>query len=163
MAPTDDSPPPDIDTSGKHTIPVLAEELSVDKRVVERGGVRIIRRIETHTERVDPPLQRTDVRVERRRVDRFVDPAAAPQPAYDGEVYVVPVLEEVLVVEKRLLWTEELRLVPERSHFHAPREVELQRQQVSVERLPAATASASDPTPPSQQGESDDPDPGSPV
>ncbi|MFD1693079.1 DUF2382 domain-containing protein [Azotobacter chroococcum] len=59
-----------------------------------------------------------------------------PQVRQEGDVTVIPVLEEVLVVEKRLVLKEELRVrrvVHEEPHS-VP--VTLRREQVTVERTP---------------------------
>jgi hypothetical protein len=67
-------------------------------------------------------------------VGRFVE--AAEEPRIEGDVTVVPVYEERLVVEKRLFLLEEvhLRRVERAREVEVP--VELRRQEAVVERLP---------------------------
>lgn len=131
-------------TQASHVIPVVHEEVQVGKRVVETGRVRIRKVVTEHTEEVDQPLMREEVSVERVPVNRYVD--APIPPRTEGDTLVVSVLEEVLVVQKRLVLREELRItkaVLPREH-EAPR-VTLRREDVEIERVPA---DAADPTAP---------------
>jgi uncharacterized protein (TIGR02271 family) len=117
-------------------IPVIEEQLRVDVRVVESGRVRLTRHVTERLEEVAPELTREEVRVERVPVNRYVDGPVPPR--MEGGTWVLSVLEEVLVVEKRTLLREELRVtkvrVPAASE---PQVVALRRESVEVERLPA--------------------------
>ena len=75
------------------------------------------------------------VEVERVPVDRIVD--AAPAVRQDGDVTIIPVMEEVLVVEKRLVLKEELHVRRRRTQESVEVPVTLRRERVEVERLPA--------------------------
>jgi len=68
-------------------------------------------------------------------VDRVV---AGPVPVrHEGDTMIVPVLEEVLVVEKRLVLKEELRVTRRRVETREPQTVTLRREDVVVERFTA--------------------------
>ncbi len=54
---------------------------------------------------------------------------------YEGETMIVSVLEEVLVVETRLLLTEELRITTRRTDTHQPVPVTVRREDVTIERI----------------------------
>ena len=112
----------------------VEERLRVEKHLRETGRVRLTTRVESHVETVDEPLLRETVEVERVPIGRYVEaPADIRQ---EDDVTVVPVHEEVLVVEKRLLLKEEIRLVKRRTEAREPQDITLRRQQVEVERLP---------------------------
>lgn len=113
-------------------VPVMEEELRVGKRVVETGRVRIHKTVHEHEEVVDEPLMREEYDVERVPIDEFVDGPVGPR--HEGETLIVPVLEEVLVVEKRLVVREELRITRKRTEERRPQRVKLLREEVSVER-----------------------------
>src|SRR5215213_6119807 len=113
-------------------VPVIEEELRVGKRVVETGRVRIRKTVHEHEEVVDEPLMREEYDVERVPIDEFVDGPVGPR--HEGETLVVPVLEEVLVVEKRLVVREELRITRKRTEEREARRVTLLSEEVSVER-----------------------------
>lgn len=120
------------------TLLEVEERLRVEKRVRETGRIRLTTRVETRVEVVDEPLLREAVEIERIPINRYVEtPAAVRQ---EDDVTIVPVHEEVLVVERRLLLKEEVRLVRRRTEAREPQEVSLRRQHVEVERLPPSDA-----------------------
>src|SRR5262245_56030185 len=54
-------------------IPVVAEELTIQKQQVARGKVRVTKRVESREEVVDTPVVREEVVVERVPVNRVID------------------------------------------------------------------------------------------
>jgi uncharacterized protein (TIGR02271 family) len=117
-------------------IPVVAEELSVDKSRVARGVVRVNKRIETRDETVNVPLVHEDVIVEHINVNQIVE-GQAPQARQEGDVLIIPVLEEVAVVETRLMLREEVRVSRRRSTTNTPQVVTLRREVADIERVDA--------------------------
>jgi uncharacterized protein (TIGR02271 family) len=114
-------------------LPVIEETLAVDTRRVETGRVRIRKVVHEREELVDPPLLREEVVIERVPVNRVVE---GPIPMrYEGDTMIVSVLEEVFVVETRLLLTEELRITTRRTETHRPVTVTVRREDVSIERV----------------------------
>jgi len=121
-------------------IPVVVEELEVHKRTVETGRVRIRKTVTEREELIDQPLLREEVQVEHIPIQRIVDgPVAIRQ---EGDVLVIPVVEEVLVVEKRLILREEIRVTRRRVEEHHSERVVLRNEQVSVERSDAREPAA---------------------
>lgn len=114
-------------------LPVLQEELEVGTRVVETGRVRIQKLVHEREELVDPPLQREEVVVERVPVNRIVEGPVAVRS--EGDTLIIPLLEEVLVVEKRLLLKEELHLTKRQVEVHSPQRVRLRREEAVIERI----------------------------
>lgn len=122
-------------TLNEIAIPVIAEEVRVDKRTVESGRVRIRKFVREHQELVDEPLLADEVRVERVPVNRYIDKPVAVR--YEGETMIVPLFEEVLVVEKRLMLKEELHITKQLVEMHKPQQVTLRTEEVTVERADA--------------------------
>lgn len=116
-------------------VPVIAEELLVEKRMVERGGVRIRKLVEQHEELVDEELLREEVEVERVPINQTVE--TPPEVRYEGDTMIIPLLEEVLVVQKRLIVREELRVTRRKTIFHNPQTITVRREQIEIERLAA--------------------------
>ena len=115
-------------------VPLYEEQVDVEKRVVESGRTRVRKHVEEHSETVDEPLIRQEVRVDRVPIDRIVE-GPPPQQRYEGETLVVPVLEEVLVVEKRLRLKEELRISRIQQTVREPQTFVLRSEDVTVERV----------------------------
>src|SRR3954454_12075866 len=89
-------------------VPVISEELHADAVPVETGGVRVTKRVDSHDEVLEQELRKGRVEVKRVKTDRVVD---GPQPVQRvGNTLVVPVVSEVLHIEKQWVVTEEIHL-----------------------------------------------------
>jgi uncharacterized protein (TIGR02271 family) len=114
-------------------IPVFEEELSVAKRVVETARVRVSRVTHTHQQLVDELLQHEKVEVEHVPVDRQVE--AMPSIRQEGDVTIIPVVEEVLKVERHLVLKEEVHIRRIKTTERYQESVTLRRQEAQVTRL----------------------------
>ena len=123
-------------------IPIVAESVRIDKRVVETGRTVIHKTVSERDETIEALLERRDVTVERVPVGRVV--AEPPAPRRDGEDWIIPVLEERLVVEKQLVLKEELRIRTIRTHEPVRETVRLREEHVDIETS-ASRADASAP------------------
>jgi stress response protein YsnF len=115
-------------------VPVYQEEFSVEKRTTEIGSARITKRVEERQEVVDEPLLKQEVQIEHVPINRLWE-GPPPPPRYEADKLVVPLLEEVLVVEKRLMLKEELHISRVQKTVHEPQTVVLRRENVTVERV----------------------------
>ena len=113
-------------------IPLLEEELAVSKREVVTGRVRVRTVVDTREELVRQELETEHVSVTRVPIDRYVD--AAPSVRTEGNVTIVPVLEEVLVIETRLLLKEEVHILRTVSTETVEQSVRLRQQRAIVEK-----------------------------
>jgi uncharacterized protein (TIGR02271 family) len=110
------------------------ETLEVGRRTRETGkGLRVSKTV-SHTEAiVDEPLQSEAFSVE--RVARSEIVSEAPPTRQEGETLIIPVIEEVLVVEKRLRVKEEIRITRQRGTTHKPQTFTLRSEHVDTERF----------------------------
>lgn len=119
------------------TIPVIAESLRLTRRLRETGRVRIHKQVHERQETVDLPLIQETTEVEHVAINREVD---GPVPIrQEGDTTIIPVLEEVLVVEKRWILREELHVRVRRSEHHESQVVTLRSEHVTVENLPTSS------------------------
>ena len=117
-------------------VPVLVEELEVQKRVVETGTVRITKVVHERETLVDAPLVRDNVAIARLPMQRVVD---GPIPVREEHgTTIISVVEEVLVVEKRWMLREEIHIRKRRTETHQPQPIMLRSEEVQVERVPHA-------------------------
>lgn len=121
------------DKSEQLVIPVLTEELNVKREKVLTGGVRVHKTVEERTETVNEALLEEQVHVERVAVNEFI--SEAPPVRYEGDTMIVPLLEEVMVVEKRLLLREEIHITKSSERVQKPQEVVLRSEQATLERI----------------------------
>jgi uncharacterized protein (TIGR02271 family) len=123
-------------------IPLVAEEVSIDKRKVVTGRVEIATMCHQREELVDELLAREQVEIERTPVGRPIE--QSPGIREEGDTIVIPVLEEVLVVERRLILKEEIRIRRVRGAERHQERVNVRRQDVVVTRHPRATGGAAE-------------------
>jgi stress response protein YsnF len=116
------------------SIPVLEEEFNLNTRKVPKGGVRLEIRTETLDE-VHAVTVHEDV-VDIKRVPVEVPVDKPPAVRTEGDVLIVPVLEEVVVVERRLMLKEELHIRRERTSKEVDIPVTRRSQRVLIERTP---------------------------
>jgi uncharacterized protein (TIGR02271 family) len=84
---------------------------------------------------VEAPVMREQVVIERVPVDREVDRDDPPGTREENGVLVIPVLEEVVVVERRLILREELHVLRVRDESRVVQDVPLAEERVVVERV----------------------------
>jgi len=132
-----------IEAGEEIVIPVVAEELTIERQRVARSTVRVHKRVATREEVVDEPTIREEIHVEHVPVNALVE-GDPPQPRTEGEVFVIPILEEVLVVERRLLVREEVRISRRRTSVSNPQRVTLRREFIEIERIPSVPEATSD-------------------
>jgi len=117
-------------------VPVVVEELDVQKRTVETGKVRITKVVRERETIVDEPLVRDNVAISRKPMQRVVD---GPIPVREENgTTIISVVEEVLVVEKRWMLREEIHIRKRRTETHQPQQITLRSEEVHVERVPQA-------------------------
>jgi uncharacterized protein (TIGR02271 family) len=124
-------------------VPVVAEEAVVSKKRTDRGGVRISKTVHEREEVAQLPLLQEQVDVRREPAEEWV---AGTEPArQEGDTWIVPVYEEVLVVEKRLRLRERLFVTKRQTYAEHRQPVALRHEEAVVERLepePGADAAA---------------------
>jgi uncharacterized protein (TIGR02271 family) len=135
-AQTDPEDPLSQNSQSQVIIPVLAEGLVVEKVAHDTGGVRATKSVRERVQVVDEPLSREEITVERKAVNQVLTTPA--QPRQEGDTLVIPVMEEILVVERRLLLKEEIHIHKRRKEVHDPRRFVLRSEEVSIEQLSPA-------------------------
>ena len=124
----------DLNNSGRETVvPLFEEEVNVAKRVVETGRVQVSRITHTQQHLVDELLRREKVEVQRVPIDRPVD--AMPSVRQEGDVTIIPVVEEVLNIERRLVLREEVHIRRIQQTERYQEEVTLRKQEALISRL----------------------------
>jgi stress response protein YsnF len=113
-------------------LPLAEERVTVGKVQTETGRLRIRLVPEEHESLVEGNLTAAQADVERVAVGRLLD--ETPQPRWEGDVYVVPVVEEVLVTEKKLRLIEEVRIRLRTTTTHVEQSVTLRRTELQIER-----------------------------
>ena len=89
-------------------MPLHAEEISVTRRQVAGATVRATTVTRQQERLVDETLTHERVEIERVPIGRAVD--QIPPVREEGDITIMPVVEEIVVVERRLVLKEEVRI-----------------------------------------------------
>jgi uncharacterized protein (TIGR02271 family) len=112
---------------------LLAEEASFSKETLETGRVRISKRTHERDELIDENLARDNLEIETIPMNLRID--VAPEVRQEGDAIIVPVVEEVLFVERRLMLKEEIRIKRVRTTEHYQDRVTLRHQEAVITRI----------------------------
>jgi stress response protein YsnF len=127
------SPKDDFEEKSR-VIPVMEETVHLDKKVVETGKVTVTRTTEEHSEHVDEMYRYEDVEVDRIPINEYINMDHPPGIRHEDDTTIVPIFKEVVVVEKKLLLVEELRITKKQIEKPYQTTVTLRKQEVSIER-----------------------------
>jgi uncharacterized protein (TIGR02271 family) len=119
---------------GSASLRLLAEDLSVETISRETGRVRVNLVTHSREEDIEVSLAHDTVELDRIAINRPID--SIPAVREEGDVTIVPVVEEVVTVHRQLMLKEELRI--KRVHgtqVHRER-VTLRSQEAVVARTP---------------------------
>ena len=126
----------DVDTAGDEitVIPLIEETLSIGRRTVATGTVRLRKMVEEYTEALNEPLAIRSFDVERVVLNRVVE--TAPEVRHEGRTTVYSVVEEQMVLTKQLVLKEEVHVTRRDSERMDTQVVTLRRERLDVEREP---------------------------
>ncbi|WP_434771029.1 YsnF/AvaK domain-containing protein [Pseudomonas entomophila] len=131
-----------MDTRPDHheaSIPVLEEAASLSKRTVVTGITTVDKQVHSHEQVIRDTLRKEGASVERVVKGTPVDRDHPPQTRVEDGVTIIPVLEEVLVVEKRLVLKEELHIRPFVEDVPFQQTVSLRREDIVLTHRDAPT------------------------
>lgn len=116
------------------TIPLAVEEIETSRRQRETSVLRVQVETEVQEERIDLMLMHQQADVTRVPIGQYV--GAIPPVREEGDVTIIPVVEEVLVVERRLLLREEVHVRKVQTFSRHTETVPLRHQEAVITRCP---------------------------
>jgi uncharacterized protein (TIGR02271 family) len=128
------------DSTDERKLRLLAEELEVGKHAVETGRLRVSKPTHTREAPVDKSLFSEQAEVETIRAGRQI--FEMPSVRQEGEVTIIPIVEEVLHTERRLFLKEEVRITRRRTTERFQDRVTLRVQEAAITRVRSATEPA---------------------
>ena len=138
--PTPASEPVETD---REVIPIVEEHAAILKRRTLTEGVRVRTVVREEEATVEEPVATEEVEVERVPLGTWVE---APVPVrQEGDTTIITLIEEVVVVEKRLRATEEVRITKRKDIERSAQTITLRREEAVVERLSADGSTTDDP------------------
>lgn len=121
-------------TADKVIIPVLEEQLTIEKKEIETGKVTITKKVHSEQQIVDIPVVEEEVDVQRIPFNQFIE-NTPPAVRYEGEKTIIPILKEVLVVEKKLVLVEEVHITRRQNRSTLSQQETLRQEEVIVNRV----------------------------
>lgn len=122
----------------KQTIPLVEEYLTLGRRSVEMGRVRVNLATTTENARLSEPVRHEQVEIRRIVIGREVASAPSMREEEDGAVLVIPVLEEILVTERRIILKEEIRIRRVTTMEVIEKDVAVHSQAATIECMPCS-------------------------
>jgi uncharacterized protein (TIGR02271 family) len=101
-------PPKKVPRADEPLILLHAEDFAVARRSVAGDTVRVETTTRTRDHHIDEPLSHNRVQIERVPIGRTV--VAVPPVREEGDTTILPVVEEVIVVDRRLILKEEVHI-----------------------------------------------------
>jgi uncharacterized protein (TIGR02271 family) len=118
---------------GHIIIPVVQEQIVIDKQVIETGKVRVRKTVSEETASLNIPLIQENYDVQRVPAQQILD--KAPGIRYEGDTIIVPVMREVVIVEKKYELIEEVRLTKRTTSVPHVQDITLLKEHIDVERV----------------------------
>lgn len=119
-------------------IPIVEERAQIGKREVDGDRLRVTTHTELVEEHVSETLRTDAVQVTRVAVNRTLTAGeAAPVIRTEGNVTIIPVIEEIVVVEKRFVLKEEIHILRDVTTETVEVPVTLRKQRAVIDRTSA--------------------------
>jgi uncharacterized protein (TIGR02271 family) len=116
-------------------IPLVEEQLTARKTSHQAGELVVRREVSEQVQTVPVDLNYEEVQVERVAVNRPLPRGKRAIPRQEGDTLIVPIVEEEIVVSKRLVVREELRITKRRLTRHEEVSDTVRKQELHVETL----------------------------
>lgn len=110
---------------------MIEETARVVKRAVDLGTVRVSKVVRETEEEIDTTTIDEEIEIEHVARNTWLKKPAKPR--REGDTLIIPVMEEVTVVEKRILLREELYLRKKKVKKPGKERVVLRKEEVIVE------------------------------
>jgi uncharacterized protein (TIGR02271 family) len=113
-------------------VPVIGEKVVVGKRSVEKGRVKVHKRVNVSQTTVDVTDTAEVVSIERTVINRVV--REAPKVRVSGTTTIIPIVEERMIVTTQLVLVEEIRIHKQRTKTHHQRDLQLRKEEIEITR-----------------------------
>lgn len=120
--------------SNAMVIPIVHEHVVINKEIVETGRVRVHKTVTEEEATVNIPMVQESYQIDRVPINKVYE---TPPPAmrYEGDTIIIPVLREVVVVQKHYEVIEEVRLTKRTTETPFMQQITLRKENVKVDRV----------------------------
>ena len=128
--------------AGDLVVPLHTEDLAVSRREVTGDTARVEIVTRERDQQIDEELTHQRIEIERIPIDRAVD--AIPPVRQQGDTTIMSIVEEIVVVERRLILKAEVHVRRVRTTEHHRETVVLRDQDAVITRTEAGEPEAAD-------------------
>jgi uncharacterized protein (TIGR02271 family) len=118
-------------------IPVIQEHVTIGKEVIDTAKVYIKKRVTEEEQTLNIPLIHEGYTVEHVSINKIVE--TPPSVRQEGDIVIIPVVREVVVVEKKFELVEEIHMIKTKTSIPHIQDITLIKEHVEVERVPIQT------------------------
>ena len=115
-------------------LPVIEEVVHVTKQTVETGKVIAAKTIKEEVAEVSVSLNRDDVIIERIPIGKYIE-LEAPESRYEEDTLIIPIVKEELVIQKRLVLVEEIRITKRIAKSEFSERVTLRKEEIEIKEV----------------------------
>jgi len=120
----------------ENVIPVIEEQVVVEKQQVARARVRVNKRVETHQVEVETPVIHRELVVEHIPINRLLAAEdAIPSAREENGVLIIPILAEVAFADVVLRMKEQIKITKNRMSKNVSKTITLRQEVVDIERV----------------------------
>ncbi|HVG41166.1 MAG TPA: YsnF/AvaK domain-containing protein [Chitinophagaceae bacterium] len=123
----------DLSSGFSQILPVIEEQIQIDKKLIETGKVHIAKKVSSHETSITIPLRQEEFDIERKPINQVVT-TPPPPIRYEGDTMIIPVMREVMVIEKRYELLEEIRVTKRTSEKAEVQRVTLLKEDITINR-----------------------------
>lgn len=120
------------DVHQETSFPVIEEHLNIDKKTVETGKYQIKKSVSREDFSEEIPAIHEKVSIQRVPIDKYVDDV--PEVRHEGDTTIIPVLKEVIVVEKKMVLVEEIHVTKTRSEVGVSVKDTLRKEHIDIRK-----------------------------
>ena len=120
------------DAQQETSFPVIEEHLNIDKKTVETGRYQIKKTVSREEFSEEIPAVHEKVNIRRVPIDQYVD--NLPEIRHEGDTTIIPVLKEVVVVEKKMMLVEEIHITKTRNEVGVNVKDTLRKEHIDIRK-----------------------------
>ena len=124
----------ETDSAFGDTIPVFGENVSVQMKEVVTGKINIRKSVHEEVQTVNTPVVRDEYEIARIPVHSTVLQAPPEPVRHEGDTMIIPVVREIIVVEKRYEVIEEIHIRHHKTESISTQQITLKKEQVHINR-----------------------------
>ena len=120
------------DAGKEQVIPVIQEQVTIEKKLVETGKIRVRKFVTEKDEIIDHTLFHEESEIQTIPINKYVD-KLPPAVRQEGDTTIISILKEEVVV--RVLLEKEIHITKKRIEHQESAKVTIRKEDVRIEKI----------------------------